>query len=311
MNQLRKTLSLMTVTALLTGISPVILPQNWAMAQDAATPEPAKPDAATPDAAKSDPDKVLATIGGINITNKEVDQISTDLDPQFAKLPDDQRRLAALAAIIDIKSLAAKAEAEKLDQTPEFKSRLEFLKDRALHNDYFKQQVVDKITDADIRARYDKEIAAMPPQSEVRARHILVKTKEEAEAIIKQLDGGAKFEDVAKEKSTDGSAAQGGDLGYFGPGQMVPEFEKAANALEIGKYTETPVQSQFGFHIIKLEDKRTQQPPAFDQVKDQVKSILIRERYMELVKKERGDLKVEFTDPATGAAIKAATEAQQ
>jgi peptidyl-prolyl cis-trans isomerase C len=311
MNQLRKTLSLMTVTALLTGISPVILPQNWAMAQDAATPEPAKPDAAKADEAKSDPDKVLATIGGINITNKEVDQISTDLDPQFAKLPDDQRRLAALAAIIDIKSLAAKAEAEKLDQTPEFKSRLEFLKDRALHNDYFKQQVVDKITDADIRARYDKEIAAMPPQSEVRARHILVKTKEEAEAIIKQLDGGAKFEDVAKEKSTDGSAAQGGDLGYFGPGQMVPEFEKAANALEIGKYTETPVQSQFGFHIIKLEDKRTQQPPAFDQVKDQVKSILIRERYMELVKKERGDLKVEFTDPATGAAIKAATEAQQ
>ncbi|MBB3236476.1 peptidylprolyl isomerase [Phyllobacterium endophyticum] len=311
MNQLRKTLSLMTVTALLTGISPVILPQNWAMAQDAATPEPAKPDAAKTDAAKSDPDKVLATIGGINITNKEVDQISTDLDPQFAKLPDDQRRLAALAAIIDIKSLAAKAEAEKLDQTPEFKSRLEFLKDRALHNDYFKQQVVDKITDADIRARYDKEIAAMPPQSEVRARHILVKTKEEAEAIIKQLDGGAKFEDVAKEKSTDGSAAQGGDLGYFGPGQMVPEFEKAANALEIGKYTETPVQSQFGFHIIKLEDKRTQQPPAFDQVKDQVKSILIRERYMELVKKERGDLKVEFADPATGAAIKAATEAQQ
>jgi peptidyl-prolyl cis-trans isomerase C len=311
MNQLRKTLSLMTVTALLTGISPVMLPQNWAMAQDAATPEPAKPDAAKADEAKSDPDKVLATIGGINITNKEVDQISTDLDPQFAKLPDDQRRLAALAAIIDIKSLAAKAEAEKLDQTPEFKSRLEFLKDRALHNDYFKQQVVDKITDADIRARYDKEIAAMPPQSEVRARHILVKTKEEAEAIIKQLDGGAKFEDVAKEKSTDGSAAQGGDLGYFGPGQMVPEFEKAANALEIGKYTETPVQSQFGFHIIKLEDKRTQQPPAFDQVKDQVKSILIRERYMELVKKERGDLKVEFTDPATGAAIKAATEAQQ
>ncbi|HMF69774.1 MAG TPA: peptidylprolyl isomerase [Phyllobacterium sp.] len=305
MNQLRKTLSLMTVAALLTGISSV------AIAQDAGKTEPAKPDAAQADAAKADPDKVLATINGSKITNKDVDQISADLDPQFAKLPDDQRRLAALAAIIDIKSLAAKAEAEKLDQTPEFKARLEFLKDRALHNDYFKQQVVDKITDADIRARYDKEIAAMPPQNEVRARHILVKTKEEAEAIIKQLDGGAKFEDVAKEKSTDGSAAQGGDLGYFGPGQMVPEFDKAANALEVGQYTKEPVQTQFGFHVIKLEDKRTQQPPAFDQVKDQVKSILIREKYMELVKKDRGDLKIEYTDPATAAAIKAATEAQQ
>jgi peptidyl-prolyl cis-trans isomerase C len=305
MNQLRKTLSLMTVAALLTGISSV------AIAQDAGKTEPAKPDAAQADTAKVDPDKVLATINGSKITNKDVDQISADLDPQFAKLPDDQRRLAALAAIIDIKSLAAKAEAEKLDQTPEFKARLEFLKDRALHNDYFKQQVVDKITDADIRARYDKEIAAMPPQNEVRARHILVKTKEEAEAIIKQLDGGAKFEDIAKEKSTDGSAAQGGDLGYFGPGQMVPEFDKAANALEVGQYTKEPVQTQFGFHVIKLEDKRTQQPPAFDQVKDQVKSILIREKYMELVKKDRGDLKIEYTDPATAAAIKAATEAQQ
>jgi peptidyl-prolyl cis-trans isomerase C len=305
MNQLRKTLSLMTVAALLTGISSV------AMAQEAGKTEPAKPDAAQADTAKPDPDKVLATINGSEITNKDVDQISADLDPQFAKLPDDQRRLAALAAIIDIKSLAAKAEAEKLDQTPEFQARLEFLKDRALHNDYFKQQVVDKITDADIRARYDKEIAAMPPQNEVRARHILVKTKEEAEAIIKQLDGGAKFEDVAKEKSTDGSAAQGGDLGYFGPGQMVPEFDKAANALQVGQYTKEPVQTQFGFHVIKLEDKRTQQPPAFDQVKDQVKSILIREKYMELVKKDRGDLKIEYTDPATEAAIKAATEAQQ
>ncbi len=305
MNQLRKTLSLMTVAALLTGIS------SLALAQEAGKTEPAKPDAAQADTAKADPDKVLATINGSKITNKDVDQISADLDPQFAKLPDDQRRLAALAAIIDIKSLAAKAEAEKLDQTPEFQARLEFLKDRALHNDYFKQQVVDKITDADIRARYDKEIAAMPPQNEVRARHILVKTKEEAEAIIKQLDGGAKFEDVAKEKSTDGSAAQGGDLGYFGPGQMVPEFDKAANALEVGQYTKEPVQTQFGFHVIKLEDKRTQQPPAFDQVKDQVKSILIREKYMELVKKDRGDLKIEYTDPATEAAIKAATEAQQ
>ncbi|MGN8023130.1 peptidylprolyl isomerase [Phyllobacterium sp. 22229] len=305
MNQLRKTLSFMTAAVFLTGISSV------AMAQDAGKAGAAKPDAAKADAVKADPDKVLATINGAKITSKDVDQISADLDPQFARLPDEQRRLAALAAIIDIKALAAKAEAEKLDATPEFKARMQFLKDRALHNDFFKQQVVDKITDADVRARYDKEMAAMPPQNEVRARHILVKTKEEAEAIIKQLDGGASFEDVAKAKSTDGSAAQGGDLGYFSAGQMVPEFEKAAMALDVGKYTKEPVQTQFGFHVIKLEDKRVQQPPAFDQVKDQVKSILIRERYVELVKKERADLKIQYTDPETEKAMKAATDAQE
>ena len=305
MNQLRKTLSFMTAAVFLTGVSSV------AMAQDAGKAGAAKPDAAKADAVKADPNKVLATINGDKITSKDVDQISADLDPQFARLPDEQRRLAALAAIIDIKALAAKAEAEKLDATPEFKARMQFLKDRALHNDFFKQQVVDKITDADVRARYDKEMAAMPPQNEVRARHILVKTKEEAEAIIKQLDGGASFEDVAKAKSTDGSAAQGGDLGYFSAGQMVPEFEKAAMALDVGKYTKEPVQTQFGFHVIKLEDKRVQQPPAFDQVKDQVKSILIRERYVEMVKKERADLKIQYTDPETEKAMKAATDAQE
>jgi peptidyl-prolyl cis-trans isomerase C len=305
MNQFRKTLSLMTAAVLLTGVSSV------AMAQDAGKAEAPKAEAPKADAVKVDPNKVLATINGDKITSKDVDQISADLDPQFARLPDDQRRLAALAAIIDIKALSAKAEAEKLDATPEFKARMQFLKDRALHNDFFKQQVVDKITDADVRARYDKEMAAMPPQNEVRARHILVKTKEEAEAIIKQLDGGASFEDVAKAKSTDGSAAQGGDLGYFSAGQMVPEFEKAAMALDVGKYTKEPVQTQFGFHVIKLEDKRVQQPPAFDQVKDQVKSILIRERYVELVKKERADLKIQYTDPETEKAIKAATDSQE
>jgi peptidyl-prolyl cis-trans isomerase C len=305
MNQFRKTLSLMTAAVLLTGVSSV------AMAQDAGKAEAPKAEAPKADAVKVDPNKVLATINGDKITFKDVDQISADLDPQFARLPDDQRRLAALAAIIDIKALSAKAEAEKLDATPEFKARMQFLKDRALHNDFFKQQVVDKITDADVRARYDKEMAAMPPQNEVRARHILVKTKEEAEAIIKQLDGGASFEDVAKAKSTDGSAAQGGDLGYFSAGQMVPEFEKAAMALDVGKYTKEPVQTQFGFHVIKLEDKRVQQPPAFDQVKDQVKSILIRERYVELVKKERADLKIQYTDPETEKAIKAATDSQE
>ena len=140
-------------------------------------------------------------------------------------------------------------------------------------------------------------MANTPPVNEVHARHILVKTKEEATAIIKQLDGGAKFEDIAKEKSSDGSAGQGGDLGWFGPGQMVPEFEKAAFALEVGAYTKEPVQTQFGWHVIKVEDKRAQQPPAFEQVKDQIRSALLREKYFALVKSVRDAAKVEIADP--------------
>ena len=167
------------------------------------------------------------------------------------------------------------------------------------------------MTDDEVRARYDKQMADTPPVNEVKARHILVKTKEEALEIVKQLDAGGDFEAIAKEKSADpGSGAQGGDLGYFGPGQMVPEFEKAAFALEIGAYTKEPVQSQFGWHVIKVEDKRAQQPPAFDQVKDQIRSVVFREKYFALVKQLRTEAKVDIADPELKKTIDAMNAAQ-
>ena len=300
----RKALAVLAASVALASLSGAV-----SFAQDAPKPADAAQTAAAP-AEKEDPAKVLATVNGKDITVGDVDQAAGDLDPQFARLPAEQRRLAALAALIDIKAMSAEAEKQKLDQTDEFKARLAFLRERALHNEYFKDSIVDKISDADIHARYDKEIAAMPPQVEVRARHILVKTKEEAEAIIKKLAGGAKFEDLAKESSTDGSAANGGDLGYFTEGQMVPEFEKAAFALKPGEYTKEPVQTQFGFHVIQLEDRRTKQPPAFDQVKEQIRSIILRERYVETVKKLRDAMKIDYKDPAVEKAMKDAAAAQ-
>jgi peptidyl-prolyl cis-trans isomerase C len=174
------------------------------------------------------------------------------------------------------------------------------------------KEVVGKITDAEIQARYDKEIAATPPVNEVHARHILVKTKEEADAIIKQLDGGADFQKLANEHTADPSGkTNGGDLGYFGPGQMVPEFEKAAAGLEVGAYSKEPVQTQFGWHIIKVEDKRAQQPPAFDKVKEQVKSLLIRDKYFALVKEARANAKVDIPDADLKKAIDAAEGSAQ
>jgi peptidyl-prolyl cis-trans isomerase C len=253
----------------------------------------------------ADDKKVLAKIGDVEITEGEVNMAGVDLDPQFAKLPPEQRRLAAIAALIDIKAMAIKGAEAKFDQTDSFKTRMAFLHDRALHNAYFESEVINKITDEEVRARFDKEIAATPPQSEIRARHILVKTTEEAQEIIKQLDGGASFEELAKSKSTDGAAAQGGDLGYFGSGQMVPEFEKAAMALEVGAYTKTPVQTQFGFHVVKVEDKRAKQPPEFEKVKAQVKNLLLQENYVARVKTIRNELKVEYVDPEIKAGMEA------
>jgi peptidyl-prolyl cis-trans isomerase C len=253
-----------------------------------------------------DPNKVVATIEGLPVTEADLALALASVDQQYSQLPPDQRRAAAFMAIMEIKLLAARAVVEGLDKDPEFQRRMAFLRDRALHSEVIDKDVGAKITDAEVRARYDKQISETPPANEVKARHILVKTKEEADAIVKQLDGGGDFVALANEHTTDPSGkTTGGDLGYFAPGQMVPEFEKAAFALEVGGYTKEPVQSQFGWHIIKVEDKRAQQPPAFDAVKDQIRNLVFRDNYFALVEQLRKDGKVEITDPELKKAVDA------
>jgi peptidyl-prolyl cis-trans isomerase C len=268
-------------------------------AQPAAAPQAQAEQAPAAEAAKPTPppDTVLAHVNGKPITQADLELAETDLDPQFAKLSPEQRRAAALSALIEIHVMADKAVADGLDKDPEFQRRMELLHERALHSALVDKEVSGSITDADLKKRYDEEMAKQPPVNEVHARHILVKTKEEAEAIIKELDKGGDFQKIAKEKSTDGSAPQGGDLGYFTEGQMVPEFAKAAFALPVGKYTEQPVQTQFGWHVIKVEDKRIKQPPSFDQVKDQLRQVVLRDKYFAMVKETRAAAKVDISDP--------------
>lgn len=241
-------------------------------------------------------DAVVATVDGMEITESDLSLAIANLDQQFARLPEGQRRGAALSALIEIRLLAQKAREKGYDKDADFQNRMAFLTNRALHSEYVEKEVAAAVTDEMVRARYDKELADTPPSNEVHARHILVKTKEEAEAIIKELDGGADFAELAKAKSTGPSAPNGGDLGYFQQGQMVPEFEKAAYGLDVGAYSKEPVQTQFGWHVLKVEDKRAVQPPAFDDVKDQVRSALLRETYFEMVSKLREGAKVDVAD---------------
>ena len=243
-------------------------------------------------------DPVVAKIDGVEVTQSDLNLAIDNLDPQLAQLPDDQKKLAALSTVIDAKVIAEKARAEKIEDTPEFKNRLEFIVDRELHNAYFKKHVVDTITDADIKTRYDAEVAKLPPVEEVRARHILVKTEDEAKTVIKELGEGKDFAELAKAKSTDHNKSDGGDLGYFKKGMMVPEFEKAAFEMKKGDVSTAPVKTQFGFHVIKVEDKRNAPPPEFDQVKEQVKQIVLRDKYMEVLKTTKSAAKIEIDDPA-------------
>jgi peptidyl-prolyl cis-trans isomerase C len=252
-------------------------------------------------------DSVLANIDGNPITEADLNMAMRDLAQQFEKIPAEKQKAAAMQALIEIRLMAARGRADGVDQTIEFKRQQQFLADRVLHQATIDSSVANKITDEDVKARYDKEVAARPAEQEVKARHILVKTAEEAVKLISELDGGAKFEDLAGKHTTDPSGKDsGGDLGYFGAGMMVPEFEKAAFETVVGAYTKTPVQTQFGFHIIKVEDKRAKAAPPLEQVKDQVKSLLLREKYAEFLDSLRKTAKVEILDPALKAELEPA-----
>ncbi|TPP06937.1 peptidylprolyl isomerase [Rhizobium glycinendophyticum] len=256
-------------------------------------------------------DAVVAKVGSLEIKQSELDLAVANLDPQLAQLPDEQKKVAALSGAIDVKLLASNAEAAGMKDDPEYQRRMAYIAERELHNAFFKKNVVDAVTTEEVKARYDKEVAGLPKQEEIRARHILVKTEEEAKAIIAELDAGKSFVDLAKEKSTDPNKSEGGDLGYFTKGRMVPEFEEAAFALEKGAYTKTPVKTQFGFHVILLEDKREAAPPAFEAVEQQVRQLVMRDKYLALIEKAKSEQKVEIVDEALRKGYEEANKQEQ
>ncbi|WP_156911953.1 peptidylprolyl isomerase [Kaistia adipata] len=277
-----------------------------AAAQDAAPKDAAA--AAAP--APVDPKTVVATVNGEPITEADLTLASEDFAEELAKVAPDQRRKAILDVLVDLRLMAGAAEKDGLDKTEEFQRRLALLRARALRNEFFRAKVDLAVTDEAVKKRYEAEVAKIVPEEEVHAAHILVETEDEAKAIIKELDKGGDFAKLAEEKSKDpGSGKMGGDLGFFTKGKMIKEFEDAAFALEPGKYTEKPVKSQYGYHVIKSVEKRKQPLPTYDQVKDQVRQLVLRDTFVDTVSKLRADGKVEIVDPALKAAP-AATPAQ-
>ncbi len=190
--------------------------------------------------------------------------------------------------------LAKEADGAGTVDTDDYKQRLKFTVRRAKRDIYVQHHISEKITDADVQTRYDQLIKQFASGKEVKARHILVKKKEEAEAIIKELDGGADFVELAKTKSTGPSGPRGGDLGYFGKGQMVPAFETAAFALKKGEYSKEPVKSSFGYHVIKVEDEREKSPPPVAEVAPQLKILLAQEKLKALVAELKSKAKIEI-----------------
>ncbi|CTQ77216.1 peptidylprolyl isomerase [Roseibium alexandrii] len=244
----------------------------------------------------AEPDDVVAKVGDAVITEADIAFAAQDLGQELQRFPAAQWRQLLLDVMIDMELLALAAKNDGLDQDPDFKKQLEFLELRALRNAYLGQKINASITDADVKTAYDKEFADFEGPEEINARHILVEDKAAAEALITELDGGADFAELAKEKSTGPSGPNGGDLGYFAKGQMVPPFEEAAFALEPGSFTKEPVETQFGWHIIKVEDKRRQEKPALDTVEANLRQQLARERYEARMVELKDEYAVEILD---------------
>ena len=280
-----------------------------AYAQDAApAPAPAAEAPAAETPAPVSPDTVVAKVGGETITEADLGFAAEDLTQELSQMPADQRRPFLLRVLIDMKVMAKAGRDAGMGDTPLFKQRLAYLEERALRRAYFADAIANAVTEEAVRAEYDKLVADFKPQEEIRASHILVATEDEAKAIKAELDGGADFATIAKEKSIDPGAANGGDLGFFGKGMMVAPFEQAAYALtEIGQVSD-PVQSQFGWHIIKLEEKRESSPPTFEQVAGQLQQQLLMTTFDGTVAKLMEGVAIDIPDPALAAAVQAQTE---
>ncbi|MCM5556409.1 peptidylprolyl isomerase [Pleomorphomonas sp. JP5] len=246
---------------------------------------------------------VVARVNGKDITASEL-QMATDVfGDQLAQIPEAQRRTMLINALVDMHVMADAALAAGTADSPKYKARMAFLEAQALRNTYVEDELQAKITDDEIKARYEKDTAGYVGPEEVHARHILVKTEEEANAILKQLADGGDFEAIAKEKSEDpGSKPTGGDLGFFTKGQMVPEFEAEAFALKPGETSTKPVKTQFGYHILKVEERRTQPVPTLDQVREQVVQVVQRDKYQETLAKMREAAKIEILTPTDAPA---------
>jgi peptidyl-prolyl cis-trans isomerase C len=255
-----------------------------------------------------DANAVIAKVNGAEIRASDLAVAEEELGPSLQQMDPATRRENLIAFLIDMKVVAKAAEAKKIADTPDFKQKIAFARDRLLMDSLLATEGKAAVTDDAMKKVYEEATKQVSGEKEVRARHILVPTEEEAKAIKAELEKGADFAKLAKEKSKDPGAADGGDLGFFTKEQMVPEFSAVAFALEPGKISD-PVKSQFGWHVIKVEEKRDRKPPDFEQVKGQIQTFVLRKAQADYVTKLRSEAKVERLDKPADAAAPAAPAA--
>lgn len=240
-----------------------------------------------------DPSAVVATANGIVVTEGDLALAAEDPALPLPGMDEAQRREVLIGFMIDLKLGARAAEEAALAEGDDFARRLAYQRDKLLLDALLEQTTEAAVTEQAARALYDETIAGVEPEDEVRARHILVPTQEEAQAAADRIAAGEPFETVAGELSQDpGSAARGGDLGFFTKERMVAPFAEAAFALEPGAVSQ-PVESQFGWHVIKVEERRQRPVPTFEELREQIDTYLGRQAQQQLILSLRESAQIE------------------
>ncbi|HTE42124.1 MAG TPA: peptidylprolyl isomerase [Steroidobacteraceae bacterium] len=253
-------------------------------------------------------DSSVATVNGKAISKEVYEAYVTAVARRPVAELTAEQKTQVLDQLVAMQVAAEMAEKNATDKKPEIASQIALARMNVLSESVIKKYMDEHpTTDAEIKAEYDTQVAAMPRQ--YHARHVLVDSKAAAESVIERLKKGGDFAKIAEKESSDGSKAQGGDLGWFALSSMVPEFGKAVSSLEKGKFTEAPVQTQYGWHVIKLEDFRSPEAPAFEQVKDQVTQFVQRKKLQTYMQELRKTAKVEKINLETAAPAAAAMPA--
>ena len=247
-----------------------------------------------------DANPVLAKVNGAEIRQSDLTLAEEELGPSLAQMDPATKKDNVLSFLIDMKIVAKAAEDKKVENNDDFKKRLAFTRNRLLMDSLLATEGKAATTDEAMKKVYEDASKQITGEQEVHARHILVETEDEAKAVAEELKKGADFAELAKKKSKDPGASDGGDLGFFTKDQMVPEFSAVAFALEPGKISD-PVKSQFGWHVIKVEEKRNRKAPDFEQVKGQIETYVTRKAQAEYVAKLREAAKVERMDKPAAA----------
>ena len=232
---------------------------------------------AAPQSALAQKDSVVALVNKTKIMRSEIEDARMRLPERLRNVPLQSVYGMLVNSLVDTKLVAAEARKINLQNDEQVRKRLDRVEEQILERAYLTSYIEKRITESILAEHYEKLIAANSSKEEIQARHILLEKKAHALEVIKELEGGADFAELAKDRSTGPSAAKGGDLGFFAEGQMVPAFSKSAFDLKKGEITKNPVQTEFGWHVIKVEDRRPLKPLKRAEVEDQLRIAVSRE----------------------------------